>query len=548
MKKFPIMLFTKIKNKLSKVNRSIRIKIIKKIYTQKAKKKEKILFWNSGGGSWHDLIYVDGVISNALQLRGHQTHAIIFDGTYKSYAGRDIFKSIDSEAYKKDSIKDVKATESFVNEMDIEYSKFGDYLSEYEKKEAFSIANNISYDDVEEFEYKGLKIGKYIKSSLTRYLMGKEYSSKYRIILSEVCYGAILHLIVVSKVIEKIKPTKVFMSHAIYIDWGVALKFLISKNIQVFVFMEGRVPATYYFKRVTDYIDISPDKCHQITWEKEVKNNFKRDFRKKCDEYIFRRYFKNKSSDIIFDLENKESIAGFKDRYSLINEKRPLWAIFCHINWDASGDLYKSIYSSFKEWFEKTFNEIVKNKNVVWLIKLHPLETKESRIITNKFIKQFSNLKNADNIKIIDYDEKLNPFLFQKMISGGVTVNGTSGLEAAMQGKPIILAGKPSYGGRGFTIDCDEVSNYVDTLKNAHKISLLTQNQIELAYKYCYLYFFRKQIKLPIFNDPFNKSQSAFIIQNDRLGDLIPGKEENLSFICDCIINDKEFVLEKAQY
>ena len=58
------------------------------------------------------------------------------------------------------------------------------------------------------------------------------------------------------------------------------------------------------------------------------------------------------------------------------------------------------------------------------------------------------------------------------MIQGGVTVNGTSGLEAAIHSKPIILAGEPSYSGRGFTIDCKNHTNYLETLNNAHKYPL----------------------------------------------------------------------------
>ena len=61
---------------------------------------------------------------------------------------------------------------------------------------------------MEGFEYKGLIIGEFIKSSLTRYLMGKEYSPKYKLILSEICYGAIIQLIVVSKVIQKLNQQK----------------------------------------------------------------------------------------------------------------------------------------------------------------------------------------------------------------------------------------------------------------------------------------------------------------------------------------------------
>ena len=46
-----------------------------------------------------------------------------------------------------------------------------------------------------------------------------------------------------------------------------------------------------------------------------------------------------------------------------------------------------------------------------------------------------------------------NPFDFFQLVDGDVTVYGTSGLELALLGKPVILAGEAHYGGKGFTYD-----------------------------------------------------------------------------------------------
>lgn len=551
MSKF-ISFISKFKARVKKRNfrllRYLRIKKLKILNSRNINNKKTILFWNSGGGGCADLINFDAVISTSIELRGFQTHAVIFDGSYKAYINKDIHTGLEFKNSNKNSKKDFKETKSLIKQFGIKFSKFGDYLTDDLKKEAINIAETVNYKDLEKFEFSGLPIGEYIKSSLVRYLMGHEYDESHKSILKEFCYTAIIQAIVISKVIKKIKPAKVFMSHAIYVDWGVAMRFLVSRKIPVFTFMEGRIPATYYFKKITDHNDISPDKCSNQSWYKEINTNLENDYQFKVDNYLYNRYFKNSASDIKFNLRENESISNFKKRYKLENEKRSIWAIFSHINWDASGDLYGTIYLSFSEWLEKTYEEIIHNKNVVWLIKLHPLETVQSRYNTNKFLKKISKGIIPENIRIIDYDEKLNPFLFQSFIDGGVTVNGTAGLEAVIQGKPIILAGSPSYANRGFTVDCNNQSEYISQLKNAHNIPCLSKKEIELAYKYSYLYYFKKQIRLPIFNDPFQKSQSSFIIQDDKLSDLIPGEEKNLSFICDSIINDKEFILPDAQY
>ena len=60
----------------------------------------------------------------------------------------------------------------------------------------------------------------------------------------------------------------------------------------------------------------------------------------------------------------------------------------------------------------------------------------------NRNLDSINELDLPENIKIIPPSEKINPYYFHRLIDGGVTCFGTSGLEIALAGKPVILVGK----------------------------------------------------------------------------------------------------------
>tara|TARA_B100000579_G_scaffold297673_1_gene247720 strand:- start:19284 stop:20921 length:1638 start_codon:yes stop_codon:yes gene_type:complete len=533
----------KIKNKFSSLKRTIVIRGINRTKFRQIDKSESVLFWNSGAGGWPDLAYMDAVIASSLRLRGHKVHSTISDGSYRAHSSRFYKIGLEPENCRKDSDKYLKESKGIINEFGIAHSFFGEYLIQDDKDKAYKIAKEVRYENLYEFKYEGINIGRDIKSSLIRFLMGKEFSLEDSEILIEYTYAAILNVIVLNRVINKVQPTIAFMSHAIYVDWGPAMRLLLSKNIPVFFYVQGRMPGTFFFNKIIKSDELSPDSCSIETWEKAKSLKVSNENKQKVDLYMNNRYFSNSCSDIEFDLENQETINGFKNRYNLTYEERPIWSIFTHISWDNSCDFSRQIYSSYDEWLEKTFQQIKNNSNVVWLIKIHPAE-KDSPSEFN-FAKRMEGKELPENIRIVDFDEKLSPFLYQNMIDGGVTVCGNSGIESAIKGKPVILAGSSNYSNKGFTVDCSNELEYFKNLDNAHNISLLTKEQIELAYKYSYLYLFRKQIRLPIFHDLKKK---YFCIQDYRLKDIKPGEEKNLSFVCDSIIKKGDFVLPEPQY
>jgi hypothetical protein len=63
----------------------------------------------------------------------------------------------------------------------------------------------------------------------------------------------------------------------------------------------------------------------------------------------------------------------------------------------------------------------------------------------------------------------------------------------AMRGIPVIVAGKTHYRNRGFTHDPNTWESYfskLDSLLNDLNSSRLSEEQVQLAWRYAYLFFF----------------------------------------------------------
>jgi len=82
----------------------------------------------------------------------------------------------------------------------------------------------------------------------------------------------------------------------------------------------------------------------------------------------------------------------------------------------------------------------------------------------------------------------------------GLVYTTTVGLEMALRGIPVIVAGKTHYRNRGFTYD---PATWVEYFKLLNKLlgnlreNRLNETQINQAWKYTYLFFFKYPLPFP---------------------------------------------------
>ena len=97
------------------------------------------------------------------------------------------------------------------------------------------------------------------------------------------------------------------------------------------------------------------------------------------------------------------------------------------------------------------------------------------------------------HIHLIKPEDKVNTYDLVEITDIGLVYTTTVGMEMAMSGIPTIVVGKTHYRNRGFTIDPESYVNYyklLGSLLENPKENRLKADQIELAWKYAYHFFF----------------------------------------------------------
>ena len=155
--------------------------------------------------------------------------------------------------------------------------------------------------------------------------------------------------------------------------------------------------------------------------------------------------------------------------------------------------LGRQIFSeTMAEWVQKTIAFFKSRENIQLVVRIHPGEALTHGTSMVAVIKEkLGDL--PDHIHLIEPEEKINTYDILTITDLGLVYTTTVGLEMALRGIPVIVAGQTHYRQRGFTYDPGSWSSYfemldslLDDLASAH----LTQEQIERAWRYAYLFFF----------------------------------------------------------
>jgi len=155
--------------------------------------------------------------------------------------------------------------------------------------------------------------------------------------------------------------------------------------------------------------------------------------------------------------------------------------------------LERSIFSSsMSEWITRTVQYFAKHTDVQLVIRIHPGERYSKGFsaieVVNKVEKQL-----PENIHVVGPLEKVNTYDVMKLTTLGLVYTTTTGLEMAMDGIPVVVAGETHYRKRGFTFDPNTWSEYFETLDsllaNPARYRLKGE-QINTAWNYAYRFFF----------------------------------------------------------
>jgi hypothetical protein len=499
---------------------------------------ESTLLWVPGG--MPGMLQLEAAIASALKLRGNKVHAVICDGVFSACVRREITDQVPTHEWKKSCNACKNDCAKVLNTMRIPFSYIGDHVTQDILSDLKKVSRKVTWESLNDLSFQELNIGNNVRSAVLRFLKGHEMTNDESLI-QEYAFSGLVCAAASRQIIEETKPSRIFMSHGTYVDWGPALHTALAKKVPVTAWMASYLPACFYFRHVEDGVHIDFHNMSTKAWDEVKDSQITNEQSERLGQFLEGRY----KRDASFDMKRFKPFTGggseLRHKYQFDSAK-PLWGVMAHINWDTVSDYSPMVYESFNQWMNDTISVIKDIRDVQWVIKVHPAESWDNPESGVEFLikKYFPDL--PEHIRVLPAEEDISPLDFFNMVDGGVTVYGTSGLELALHGKPVILAGDAHYGRKGFTYDANSKEHYRELLSQVTHITSLSEDQIVLAKKYAYCYFMQRQIPIEVVKDPKSKWWN---FQFDKKELLLEGRDPVIDFICEKIVDRTDFIMDE---
>ena len=183
----------------------------------------------------------------------------------------------------------------------------------------------------------------------------------------------------------------------------------------------------------------------------------------------------------------------------LSTDSRPVVLLAANVIGD-SLTLGRQVFTeSMTEWLGQTARFFEQRDDVQVVIRIHPGERYTKGPSVADVIR--STLPDLPaHIHLVEADNPVNTYDLIEIASLGLVYTTTVGMEMAMSGVPVIVAGQTHYRGKGFTQDPETLDSYFRLLEHAfsnlEEINL-NRDQVEQAWNYAYRFFFEYPCPFP---------------------------------------------------
>jgi capsule polysaccharide export protein KpsC/LpsZ len=183
---------------------------------------------------------------------------------------------------------------------------------------------------------------------------------------------------------------------------------------------------------------------------------------------------------------------GPQARQRLGLDGRPVVLLATNVLGD-SLTLGRQVFSkSMAEWISRTVQYFIGRPDTQLVIRVHPGEVLthgQSMVYGVHELLQ----RLPENIRLIKPKDEINTYDLIDVADVGLVYTTTVGMEMAMTGVPVVVAGQTHYRNRGFTHDPDSWVSYYKMLGQLleHPEQFrLPREQTALAWQYAYRFFF----------------------------------------------------------
>lgn len=167
--------------------------------------------------------------------------------------------------------------------------------------------------------------------------------------------------------------------------------------------------------------------------------------------------------------------------------------LFTNLVWDSAVLGQDVAFASIVDWIVAAVEKFRDLGEHELVIRIHPAETKLSGRESRERMHEALSRRIAElpaNVIVVPSEDNVSSYELMDDADFGLVYSSTAGLEMALAGKPVIVAARTHYRGKGFTVDVSSPTEFDVAIDEIVSSPSIPRADVDLARRYAALFFF----------------------------------------------------------
>lgn len=422
--------------------------------------------------------------------------------------------------------------------LDLPVLRLDDFVSREHACKLMEEVEGLDGPGLRGFRHRDLPLGEYVLNSARWFLCLSDLEATHEgeNVLRAFAKSARVVAEAAPALLDRVKPDVVFLLNGLFFAERIVKAEAGRRGIRVVSYERGFIPDTLCFSEgVPGYYDISS------LWERIKDVPLTPNQEARLDVYLADR---RKGLRAPFNYWPTLT-EGEKEVLASLNlvPDRPLAVLFTNITWDSAAQERDRVFPDMYAWVEECVRLFASRPEWQLVVRIHPAEVRvpgwETRDpIGARLARSFPAF--PTNVRVVAPESDLSSYTLMNLSRCGLVYTSTAGLEMAMEGIPVVVAGEVHYGGKGFTLDPSNPAEHERMIRE--RLAAPRDLSVrEKARRYGYALFFRYFNPFPIVSE--NPPDFVPTVRATAPAVLDPRGDPTLDRVCEAILRGADFFL-----
>lgn len=326
-----------------------------------------------------------------------------------------------------------------------------------------------------------------------------------------------------ARVLDAVEPDVVVCTNGLFLFEAITIALCRQRGIDYVTYERGMIKETLVFQRNGIACLFGLDGA----WPAREAKSLEGAEEARLDEYLAARRLGSRTIDRYWkDAEFRTPARQGSGR---------LVSLFSNLTWDSAVIGQAGAFDSIRSWIRDVVRHMANRPQDELLIRAHPAESKlpgkQTREPVAAILDELGPL--PANVRLIEPEDPISSYPIMEASDVGLVFSSTVGLEMALLGRPVIVAGRTHYRGKGFTLDPADAMEHAQMLDRALDDPESVVPDVDLARRYAHLFFFEHPVEWRSVEEHVLGLARLTIKDLDALA---PGADEDLDRVCALVL------------